>query len=152
MGFWRVALVLFLAGPLIVLWLGRTEKPGDGPPARPPAAIRESPDALERARNNAEASPGHDTLLELGLQYYRKRQFRESIAATERALEFNPGSAVAYSNLCAAYCELGMWDQAVEAGRKALSIDPAFELAKNNLGWALREKAKSAFSPAPQTR
>lgn len=138
---WQVAVVAFLAAPLIVLWLARTEKPEDS--ASRPAAQREL-STLEKAKHEAVANPGHDTYLELGLQYYRSRRLQEAIAATRKALEFDPNSAVAYNNLCSAYAELGMWDRAVQACRKALSIAPNFQLAKNNLAWALREQALAA--------
>ena len=141
---WQVALFVLLASPLTYLLLARTERPKG-------RAAQES-GGLDRARSLAAAHPGHDTFLELGLQYYRNRDFHESILATERALAFDPNSAVAYNNLCSAYAELRMWDKAIEAGRKALSLKPEFELARNNLAWALREKANVPATRAPDTR
>jgi hypothetical protein len=34
-----------------------------------------------------------------------------------------------------------MWDKGIEACQQALKIDPGFQLAKNNLNWALSAKA-----------
>lgn len=149
---WQVALFVLLAAPLTYLLLARTEGPkGRSASPPPPRAVPES-GSLHRVRSLAVAHPGHDTFLELGLQYYRNREFHESILATERALAFDPNSAVAYNNLCSAYAELRMWDKAIEAGRKALSLKPEFELARNNLAWALREKANAPATRALNTR
>jgi hypothetical protein len=35
------------------------------------------------------------------------------------------------------------YDKAIEAGTKAVELDPNFQLAKNNLKWALDEKSKA---------
>ena len=128
--------------------VARTEKPKDAPAAVAVQTLA----AVRKAKNDAAANPSHDAYLELGLQSYRNRQFQDAISATQKALEFDPNSAVAYNNLCSAYAELGMWDEAVATGRKALRINPNFELAKNNLNWALREQARAAGSRAPQPR
>jgi tetratricopeptide (TPR) repeat protein len=151
-----VALFAFLAAPLAYLLLARTGSPKGGsaaplPPAAGPEAAPEA-SSLDRAKSLAAAHPGHDAFLDLGLQYYRNREFHESIFATERALVFDPNSAAAYNNICSAYAELRMWDKAIEAGRKALSLKPDFELARNNLAWALREKASALAAAAPGTR
>lgn len=147
-----MALFVFLAAPLAYLLLARTERPMDRLASPPPTKAAPETNSLDRARNLAVAHPGHDTFLDLGLQYYRNREFQESILTTERALAFDPNSATAYNNLCSAYAELRMWDRAIEAGRKALSLKPDFELARNNLAWALREKANSPVARAPGTQ
>ena len=63
-------------------------------------------------------------------------QFRKSIAA-------NPESAVAYTNLGAALISQQRYDKAIAALQKAISLDPAYALARNNLSWAYEEKEKS---------
>jgi tetratricopeptide (TPR) repeat protein len=47
---------------------------------------------------------------------------------------------VAYNNICCAYNEMKDWDHAIEAGKKAIEIDPSNQLAKNNFNWAKSRK------------
>jgi tetratricopeptide (TPR) repeat protein len=133
---WHVALALFLAGPIVFLFVARVGKP--------PAVPAPDADALAKARDAAAAAPSRDAFVALSYQYYRNRQYPESIFAARKALERDPNSAVAYNNICSAYAALGRWDDAIAAGRKALAIDPRFQLARNNLVWALRQKAGAA--------
>jgi Flp pilus assembly protein TadD len=77
-----------------------------------------------------------DGLLNLGLYYFKAKRFQECLEVSQRAVELRPDAA-AYNNLCSAYNGLKMWDEAIAAGRKALELQPEFELAKNNLQWAL---------------
>ena len=135
---WHVALAVFLAGPIVFLYVARVEKPHRvGVPA--PDA-----DALANAREAAAAAPSRDVFVALSYQYYRNHQYAESIVAARAALELDPNSAVAYNNISSAYAALGRWDDAIAAGRKALAIDPRFQLARNNVLWALRQKAGAA--------
>jgi len=57
-------------------------------------------------------------------------------------LEMKPDYALAYNNMCSAYNALGEWDKAIEAGEKALAIDPNYKLAANNLALARKNKGK----------
>jgi len=62
------------------------------------------------------------------------------------AIEFNPKHADAYNNLGFTYLKLGMWDQAIEACRKALdevSYDTP-ERAMTIIGWAYFKNGESA--------
>ena len=136
---WHVALALFLAGPIVFLFVARVGKPPHRVGAPAPDA-----DALAKARDAAAAAPSRDAFVALSYQYFRNRQYPESIVAARKALELDPNSAVAYNNICSAYAALGRWDDAIAAGRKALAIDPRFQLARNNLVWALRQKAGAA--------
>ena len=65
----------------------------------------------------------------------------ESIVACRLALDFRPGYAEAWNNICAAYNKLGRYDEAVAACEQALRYKPDFELARNNLRYA-HERAK----------
>ncbi len=97
---------------------------------------------LENTKKNTFANPSFDSYFELGLQYHLANQNYESILATEKALEFNPKSALAYNNLGVAYNALQMWDKGIEACQNAIQLQPDFQLAKNNLSWALMKKKK----------
>ena len=80
--------------------------------------------------------------LDLSLKYYQVKDFKNCIAFCEKALKLRPKYADAYNNICAAHNELGEWNKAIEAGKKAVALAPESELAKNNLAWALQQKGK----------
>ena len=62
--------------------------------------------------------------------------YKESIDASQRALQLQPNNAIAYNIICSAYCAMKEWQKAADACNKALEIDPSFQRAKNNLDWA----------------
>jgi tetratricopeptide (TPR) repeat protein len=65
-----------------------------------------------------------------------ERQFRNAILA-------DPKDAVGFSNLGAALIAQRRFDEAMAALHTAIALDPLLPLARNNLNWALEEKAKS---------
>ncbi|MHC4183915.1 MAG: tetratricopeptide repeat protein, partial [Planctomycetota bacterium] len=63
-----------------------------------------------------------------------------AIKEFETAIDINPKSAEAYSNIGLIYCEKGMFDEAVTVLKKATEVDPTFPDAHNNLGYAYWNK------------
>jgi len=93
------------------------------------------------ARQRAQQANDEATLIDLSLFFYNQGAYGETIAMAMRALEVNPRSTAAYNNICAAYNALEQWDEAVPACEAALEIDPALELAGNNLALARQRRA-----------
>ncbi len=87
-----------------------------------------------------ESEPTPENLLDLSLAHYEDGNYLECIRTAERALELAPRYTPAYNNICSSFIKLGELDQAINACGKALEIDPDYELARNNLRWALGEK------------
>jgi protein O-mannosyl-transferase len=85
-----------------------------------------------------------DYWLNVSLGEYQKKNYQASIDAAHRALQFNPTSVLAYNNLGAAYAALSRWDLAIQNDQQALRLKPDFQLAQNNLAWALSQKSLSA--------
>jgi tetratricopeptide (TPR) repeat protein len=81
-----------------------------------------------------------DYWLNVSLSEYQNKHYQASIDAAHRALQFNPASELAYNNLGAAYAALAQWDLAIQNDQQALRLKPDFQLAKNNLAWALSRK------------
>lgn len=100
--------------------------------------------------NNAKASgnikplaleiPSAENYLSLSLTYFNQKKYRECIEACKKALAIKPDYDLAYNNICAAYNQLGDWDNAIKAGEKGLKINPDNELLKGNLAEAYRGK------------
>ena len=68
--------------------------------------------------------------------------------ASQKAAEYNPKSYAAYNNMCSAFNQLAMWEEAMNAGEKALEIVPGDQLATNNLKVSVDGKAKQDKSIA----
>jgi tetratricopeptide (TPR) repeat protein len=101
--------------------------------------------ALERVKTRR--TP--ENLLDLSLRYYEAGQFTNCIDAALEALKLKSDYGPAYINICAAYNGLKQWDRAIEAGEKAVRLNPNNPLAKNNLAWAKSEKMKTEKVKAP---
>ena len=87
--------------------------------------------------------PSAAEAINASLAAYQRGAYLESIAAAQRALAIDPNSAQAYNNIGASLAALDRWSQAEENDRKALALAPDFQLAKNNLAWALAQKEKA---------
>ena len=76
-------------------------------------------------------------ILNLTEKLYTLQRYDEAILYCENAIEINIKSKFVYNNLCACYNQKEEWLKAKSACEKALILDPDFQLAKNNLNWAL---------------
>jgi tetratricopeptide (TPR) repeat protein len=81
-----------------------------------------------------------ETLVNLSLDAFQKKDFEGCIRFAQAALRLRAEYAEAYTNIAAANNELGRWDDAIRAGREAVKIRPEFQLARNNLAWAVSQK------------
>jgi protein O-mannosyl-transferase len=73
--------------------------------------------------------------INLSLAQYQHAEYAEAIASARHALQIDPNSVEAYTNIGAAYGALRQWDEAMRNAREALRLRPGFPLAKNNLAW-----------------
>lgn len=83
-----------------------------------------------------------DLYIELSEKLYLNGQYEMAIDVCIQLLKFAPNSKLAYNNICASYNKLEEWDLAKAACQNALTIDPSFQIAKNNLNWANSELNK----------
>lgn len=83
-----------------------------------------------------------DLYIELSEKLYLNSQYEKAIDVCIQLLKFAPNNKLAYNNMCASYNQLKEWDLAKTACQNALTIDPNFQIAKNNLNWANRELNK----------
>lgn len=99
-------------------------------------------DKIENLEAAVSTDPTPENFLDLSLKYYEQGLYAKSVEACKNAIKLKPDYVIAYSNMCAAYNMMKEWDKAIEAGNKAIAIDPTFKLANGNLNWAKDEKAK----------
>jgi len=97
------------------------------------------PVSAPAARNYPEFTA--DQWLNLSRTLYREGKYLESIGAAQTALHLKPDFAQAYNNIGAAYAGLRLWDPAIDADQRAIQLAPGMQLARNNLAWALTQKA-----------
>ena len=121
-----------------------------GADAKPQAAQKDTAAAVLRyvspmkgALKTVKLSPTPKNYLNLSTIYYSNGLFEESVSAAKLALKLKPAYAEAYNIIGAACNNMKMWDEAIAALNKALSIDPGFQLAGNNLTVAKNGKASS---------
>jgi len=112
-------------------------KPGDQLATNNLKVSTDGKDKQDKSIADGEAlvktNPNETNYLSLGYIYYIARKFELSINAYQKVLTYNKKNSTAYNNICSAYNELGKWKEASENCEKALKIDSAFVLAKNNL-------------------
>jgi tetratricopeptide (TPR) repeat protein len=76
----------------------------------------------------------------LGLNYYRLRQFDNSVAQLEQVLKLSPDYSLAAFQLGLAYGRTGNFDKAIETLKRTLELDPTNFSAAYNLGVAYVQK------------
>jgi type IV pilus assembly protein PilF len=99
---------------------------------------------------------------ELGINYLRRNDLLQAQRALERAVQFDPGLAMAHLGLASLRERQGSIDEAVVHYRKALALEPANPYVQTNLGdllcrqgqWAEGEAllAKASANPSYAAR
>jgi tetratricopeptide (TPR) repeat protein len=92
--------------------------------------------------NTIKSKPNEAAYLDLSLMCYNTAHYEESIAMAKEAIKLNPNSHLAYNNICSAYNQMKMWNEAIKACEKGIEINTNFALLKGNLAWAKDQKAK----------
>jgi len=98
---------------------------------------------LQLLEKLAQQQPTPENYLNLSLEYYYAGRYQDCANAASDALRVKPDYDLAYNNICSAYNMLHEWDKAIEAGQKAVALNPNSQLAKNNLNVALEGRKNS---------
>lgn len=115
------------------------------PTAPSPAAAQLSARAeFDRATAAVQKTPNFETFTQLGLAQLNVGDPAAAVRSFEQTTRIDPKSAIAFNNVCAAYNGMGKWTQAMEACKKALSLAPDMQLAKNNLAFAIDSQKRIA--------
>jgi len=106
-----------------------------------------SADIADTLKSTAPAQAVQDpkvgALINASLEAYNQKDYQKCIDLCDAAISIDPNSYLAYSNKCAAYILMQKYDEAIEAGKKTLSINPNYKYGIGNLKWATDEKAKA---------
>ncbi|MEI8201959.1 MAG: hypothetical protein WCH34_03045 [Bacteroidota bacterium] len=99
------------------------------------------PPSQRKVKTQADILPNTDKATELlnqSVNSYNQGDYNECIRLNKQALDLKPEMADAWNNICASYNSMKMWKDATKACNEALRIRPDYQLAKNNLDWALK--------------
>ena len=98
--------------------------------------------AITALENLAKEKPTAENLINLSMAYINNNMPGKSIDYLKKAILLDSTNVVAFNNLGVAFTLLQQYQDGIEACKKALQLDPGFQLAKNNLAWATDEKNK----------
>ncbi|MEW6468021.1 MAG: glycosyltransferase family 39 protein [Bacteroidota bacterium] len=86
----------------------------------------------ESIANAVYASTDVNALIASSLHFYNQGNYLMCVAASERALMLDPANKYAFNNISSAFNGLKLYNEAAEAGKMALAIDPGFAPAQGN--------------------
>jgi len=108
------------------------------------------PEAIKNYRISLAINPlSHEAYNALATVYMKdfKRYAPDLLRLYERGLQAYPEDKDMWNNLGYVYTQTGQYEQAYQAYRKALELDPEFELAKRNLHATLDKTTGHASDP-----
>ncbi len=88
--------------------------------------------------------------IDLSLAQYKQAQYLQAIESARHALQLDPNSVEAYTNIGAAYGMMQQWDEAIRNEREALRLNPHYQLAQNNLD-LYRQRSGGVHNPSSLT-
>lgn len=89
-------------------------------------------------RESVQIDPDNsDSYTQIGVAYYKLKQFDSASVNFVRALNLNPSSSTALNNLGSVYFESGQYEKALETYQKVLALFPNFVDSHVNMGSAL---------------
>jgi tetratricopeptide (TPR) repeat protein len=138
--YWQlVPLSLFIAFPIVRILLSEKTKT-----ELPPATISDSNNSIALKEIENAQNPTLGGYINLSVLYLNNKLPDKAITALQSARKISDTNAVIYNNLAIAYGSKMNYDSAIFFCRKAIQIDPSFQMAKNNLKWLVDENEKAA--------
>jgi tetratricopeptide (TPR) repeat protein len=134
--------VLLLGIPVIAVALRASESMREPQPVQ--VAIPETPRTADIAilEGRGRTASTVDNRLSLSVAYMNAKEPEQAIPILLSLVADDKNNATAWNNLCVAHNLQKDYKDGVTACRKALDIDPRFQLAANNLKWAVDEQKK----------
>jgi tetratricopeptide (TPR) repeat protein len=136
-GITAAAILVFPFGYLIYAGSHGKKVMANNPAVAAPATNIAAQEALVRQ------SPTEINLINLSLAYINSGASVRAIPVLQAVVARDKNSAVAWNDLCVAQTLQGGYAEAIDACNQALTINPTFQLARNNLRWASGERQKT---------
>ena len=102
-------------------------------------------DSFAKSILAGQAGQGVSFWLNTSLDQYRRREYEQSIESARHALQLDANSAEAFNNIGASYGAMQRWDDAIQNEREALRLNPALQIAKNNLVLFQQQKGSATL-------
>jgi tetratricopeptide (TPR) repeat protein len=102
--------------------------------------IKERNESVYRSAAMANANPSVENFLQVSTMFFNGLRYTDCIEYAKKALRLKPNSAEAYNNIGAAYSKMKNWQEAENACKEALKINPGLETAKQNLKFIQQQK------------
>jgi tetratricopeptide (TPR) repeat protein len=140
--------VLFIALPLLYFVFRSRDKL-----AQPPTVQAAAQTYIAALEANARNSPTTANRINLSLAYINGGASMRAIPVLLSVVADDKNNTIAWNDLCVARTLLKDYAEAIDNCNRALTIEPDFQLARNNLKWASDEKNKTlaAIAGAKQT-
>jgi Tfp pilus assembly protein PilF len=137
-----VLAALLLGIPILAVALRASESMREPQPLQ--AAIQQTPRTADIAVLEARTrtAPTEDNRLNLSVGYINANAPERAVPILLSVIAEDKNNATAWNNLCVAHNLEKDYKDGIIACRKALDIDPHFQLAANNLKWAVEEQKK----------
>lgn len=107
-----------------------------------PAANKPTEDLLVTLEKQIKTSPSYENYIKYGVELGKRGHHLGSLEAYEKAAELNPKAPLAWNNICAELNALHRYAEAASNCEIAISSEPNFELAKNNLAYSQQKVAE----------
>ncbi|MEQ1665032.1 MAG: tetratricopeptide repeat protein [Bdellovibrionales bacterium] len=91
---------------------------------------------LSLLQEKIKTAPSYENFISLGIEYSAINNNLAAISSYETARNINPKAPLAWNNLCAEYNKQNKFAIAQKNCKKAIELEPQFQLAKNNLKFA----------------
>ena len=95
---------------------------------------------LSALEKEVSLNPTSDKIIQLTAMYINNNMPNKAFPYLKALIKKEPNNAYAYNNLGVANMMLKNYMQAIEACTKAAKLDSSFQLAKNNVQWAIGER------------
>lgn len=99
-------------------------------------------EAIAALKRSQEIAPDFYLDYSIGQYHNCLKEYREAVAAEEKAILQRPEDADAYGQLTAAFVGLNEYDQAIVAGQRAVKLNPEMQETWHNLGLAYFETSR----------
>jgi tetratricopeptide (TPR) repeat protein len=108
------------------------------------ANVRSSNQVAAMAGTRNAASEGFKYETNEGLRYYQTKEYAKAENAFRKSIQYSPGDALGYNNLGSVLNNQKKWDEAIRVLSRAVELNPALQIARNNLAWAQSHKVLDA--------
>jgi Tfp pilus assembly protein PilF len=112
-------------------------------PATALSTVQSATPSFAALEEEVRRNPSVNAKINLSLAYINGGASERSIPLLLSVVAQDSQNVVAWNNLCVANTLQRSYDLAIRACQNAIALQPNFQLAKNNLAWALSEKGQA---------